>query len=301
MAIDPYQFLGVGKDSSDAEIKAAYRKLAKQYHPDLNPGNKEAAEKFRDLNAAHDLISDRDRRDAHARGEAAQATQAAAQRQYSQQRQQRTYRDFADRPQGSRYDFAGGDFDMADLEGMFGGLGGRFGGGGNSAPSADVQYTIGIDFLDAARGAKQRVTMPDGKTLEIKIPEGIREGQKLRLKGQGAQPSGDAYVTVHIRPHAIFTREGDDVTVELPVGFHESILGAKIEAPTVHGPVAMTIPQGTGNGATLRLKGKGIKGGDQYVKVRIAMPKETDAALTEAVRVWAANHPFNPRQGMEQP
>ena len=294
MAKNPYEILGVKKDASEAEIKAAYRKLAKKHHPDLNPSNKNADEKFKEINAANDLLSDKEKRAAFDRGE----IDMEGQPRYQQQ-QQRTYRDFAEGPQGGRYHFNGGDFDLSDLEGLFGGLGGRAGGAGFGRPSADVHYSIEVDFLEAARGAKKRVTMPDGKTLDIAIPEGIEEGQKLRLKGQGMQPSGDAYVEMHIRPHPFFTRKGKDITIEVPVALQESVLGGKIQVPTVHGPVEMNIPKGASSGATLRLKGKGIKGGDQYVKLKIVMPKEIDAELEQAIRKWSETHAYNPRSAME--
>lgn len=290
MAKNPYEILGVNKDASDADIKAAYRKLAKKHHPDLNPTNKNADEKFKEVNAANDLLSDKDKRAAFDRGE----IDMEGQSRYQQQ--QRTYRDFADGPQGGRYHFNGGDFDLSDLEGLFGG---RAGGSGFSRQSADVHYSIEVDFLEAARGAKKRVTMPDGKTLDIAIPEGIDEGQKLRLKGQGSQPSGDAYVEVHIRSHPFFTRKGKDITVEVPVALQESVLGGKIQVPTVHGPVEMAIPKGASSGATLRLKNKGIKGGDQYVKLKLVMPKEIDADLEQAIKKWSETHAYNPRASME--
>ncbi len=294
MAKNPYEILGISKNASEAEIKAAYRKLAKKYHPDLNPGNKDADLMFKELNAANDLLSDKEKRAAFDRG----AIDEQGQPRYHQQ-QQRTYRDFAEGPQGGRYNFSGGDFDLSDLEGLFGAFTGK---GRASAAPKDVRYTIEVDFLEAARGAKKRVTMPDGKSLDIAIPEGIEEGQQLRLKGQGQQGTngaGDAYVAVHIRPHPFFARKGRDVTIELPVALQESILGAKIQVPTIHGPVDMTVLKGASSGATLRLKGKGIKGGDQFVKIKIAMPAEIDAELETAIRNWAKTHSYNPRKTME--
>lgn len=293
MAKDPYEILAVGKDANDAEIKAAYRKLAKKYHPDLNPGNKDADAKFKELNAANDILSDKDKRAAFDRGEIDMDGSP------SPRQQQQTYRDFAEGSQGSRYRPAGEDFDLSDFESLFGGLGGQRGGFGQ--PSGDVHYTLEIDFLEAARGSKKRITMPDGKALDITIPQGIEEGQQLRLKAQGRQTPtpGDAYVEVHIRPHPLFNRKGNDITIELPIALHESILGAKIQAPTIHGPVDLTIPKGASSGVTLRLKAKGIKGGDQYIKLKIVMPKEIDADLEQSIRTWSATHAYNPRKSME--
>jgi len=141
--------------------------------------------------------------------------------------------------------------------------------------------------------------MPDGKTLDINIPEGIEEDQQFRLKGQGQQQSGDAYVKVHILPHQFFTRKGKDITVEVPITLQEAVLGGKIQVPTINSPVGMTVPKGTSSGAILRLKGKGIKSGDQYIKLKIVMPKEIDTDLEEAIRKWSETHVYNPREAME--
>lgn len=306
MAKNPYDILGVSKNASAAEIKSAYRKLAKQYHPDLNPGNKEADARFKEINTANDLLSDKEKRAAFDRGE----IDMEGQPQYQQQ--QRSYhphyKEYAQGPQGERYHFGGGDFDWSDLEGLFGNLGrgfrdkgfrDGFSGGFTQPPPADVHYRIEVDFLESALGVKKRVTMPDGKMLNITIPEGIEEGQKLRLKGKGRDASGDAYVEVHIRPHPFFTRSGKNITAEIPIALHESILGAKIQVPTIHGPVGMTLPKGASSGMVLRLKGKGIKGGDQFVTLKIVMPQEIDTELEQAIRAWSGTHAYNPREAME--
>lgn len=294
MAKNPYEVLGVKKDASEADIKVAYRKLARKHHPDLNPSDKNAGEKFKEINTANALLSDKENRAAFDRGE----INMEGHQQYQQKpQQQQTYRDFADGQQGERYQFNGGDFNFEDL---FGGLGGRTRGTGfGHPPPADIHYSIDVDFLEAVRGAKKRITMPDGKALDINIPDGIEEGQQLRLKGQGSNPSGDAYVEIHIRSHPFFTRKGKDITIELPISLPESVLGGKIQVPTIHGVVEMTIPKGTSSGATLRLKGKGIKAGDQYVKLKLIMPKEIDAELEEAIRKWSETHAYNPRIAME--
>ena len=293
MAKSPYEILGVSKQASDAEIKSAYRKLAKKLHPDLNPSDKVADEKFKELNSANDLISDKEKRAAFDRGE------IDMQGQPHYQPRQNHYRDFAEGPQGSRYNFNGADFDLSDFESMFGGLGGRSRNAGFDQPPADTHYIIEVGFLEAACGAKKAMILPDGKSLEITIPEGIEESQKLRLKGMGAQPSSDAYVEVRIKPHPFFTRKGNDITIEIPVSLPETVLGQKIQVPTIHGPVTMTVPKGSNSGVTLRLKGKGIKGGDQYAKLKIIMPEIIDPDLEDAIKKWSESNAYNPRKSME--
>jgi DnaJ-class molecular chaperone len=297
MAKDPYEILGVAKNASEAEIKAAYRKLAKKHHPDLNPESKDDA-KFKEIGAAHNLLSDKEKRAAFDRGEIDMD---------GQPRQQQFYRDHAQGPQGPRYSYpqgGGGEFDPEDLESLFGSFfrGGR-GQGAGRTQQQDVQYHIEIDFLEAALGGSKRITMPDGRTLDITIPEGISDGQKLRLKGQGAKgangQAGDAYVEVQIRPHGQFSRKGQDIYLDMPIGFDESILGSKVQVPTIHGLVEMTLPKGVSSGASLRLKGKGIKQGDQYVKLSIVMPAKIDEELEQVVRQWAEKHHYNPRKHKE--
>ncbi len=300
MTNNPYEILGVSKDASEADIKIAYRKLAKKYHPDLNPGNKTAGETFKNISKANALLFDKEKRAEFDRGEIDIEGRPLYQQQKPQQ-QQRTYRDFAEGAQGSRYHYNGGDFDLSDLDNIFGGLGARSGGGAafGRPPSADAHYSIAVGFLEAALGAKKRVTMPDSKALEITIPPGIDDGQKLRLKGQGSDASSDAYVEIHIRAHPFFTRQGRDITVELPISLQESVLGAVIKVPTINGFVEMTIPQGSNSGAVLRLKGQGIEMGDQYVKLQLIMPKIIDTELAEAIKQWSETHAYNPRIAME--
>ncbi len=300
MSKDPYEILGVSKTASEAEIKSAYRKLARKYHPDLNPDKKDAAKKFKELNTANDIVSDKEKRAAFDRGE----IDIEGQPRYQQQ-QQRTYRDHAQGAQGSRYHSSGGAFDMSDLEDLFSGFAGGYRGAAGGAdrstkPSSDIHYSLDLDFLESCLGAKKRVTMSDGKTLDITIPIGIKEGQKLRLKGQGQDSSGDAYVKVRIGDHPFFIRKDKDIRIELPITLQESILGGKIEVPTIHGSVQMSVPKGTSSGVTLRLKGKGVKGGDQYVSLKIVMPEKIDSELEDAIRTWSETHAYNPRAKMEK-
>ncbi len=300
MAPNPYETLGIKKDASEAEIKAAYRKLAKKNHPDLNPGDTTAKQRFADISSANDLLSDKDKRAAFDRGEIDASGQP--------RQQQPFYRDYAGTEGTQRYrqsggfggQAPGGGFESSSFSEIFESMFGGKRAAQQAAPASDAHYSIEIDFLEAAKGASKRVTMPDGAALDIIIPPGVSEGQQLRLKGKGhasrnGDVVGDAYVELHIRPHDMFARDGNNITIELPVGFHESILGAKVSVPTIHGPVSMAIPKGATTGQTLRLKGKGIKSGDQFVRLKIVMPKVIDPELEKLAGDWAKAHPWDPR------
>ena len=309
MAQDPYEILGLAKDASEAEIKSAYRKLAKAHHPDLNPG-KESETRFRDIGAAYGILGDADKRARFDRGEIDMDGQPRQPQFYSNYAGGPSGRTYRQAPPGSGRQGSGPEdldsngfnpegFDPRDFGDIFGSM---FGGGFAQNPQGvtlDARYSIEIDFLEAAKGGQKRVTMPDGRVLDLKIPAGIAEGQQLRLKGQGNTgrdgAAGDAYVEVHVLPHPLFTRQGNDILVELPVGFHESVLGSRVPVPTVHGEVEMAVPAGSSTGRVLRLKGKGLNGGDELVRLRIVMPPVVDPVLREAVETWAKTHPFDPR------
>jgi len=302
---DPYTVLGVAKTASADEIRKAYRKLAKKFHPDLNPGNKEAESKFKDVQTAYDLLSDAEKRGRFDRGEIDATGAERPERHF--------YRDYAEGPEGFKYYRQEGFEDGQNFEDIlsqvFGGRGPR--GAAFRARGADVTYLLDVDFLDAANGARKTITLPDGKTLTVAIPAGSRDRQMLRLKGQGMPgyeggETGDAYIEIHVRPHPFFARKDDDIHLELPVSLSEAVLGGKITVPTVSGPVTMTVPKGSNTGATLRLKGKGIAGakgaaGDQYVTLKVVLPPEADDELRSFIEGWAPNHPYNPRRaaGME--
>ncbi|HSG56091.1 MAG TPA: DnaJ C-terminal domain-containing protein [Paracoccaceae bacterium] len=288
---DPYTILGVPRSASEAEIKSAYRKLAKELHPDRNKDNPAATERFSVVTRAYDLLSDKDKRGRFDRGEI----------------------DIDGNPrspfggggaggyrpggpgQGPQGGFGGEEVDISDLfEGLFGrggaqrGAGGMGGAGFARRPpppprrGGNIGYTLRVPFADAATLAAQRITLGDGKTIDLKLPAGVEDGTQMRLKGKGEQGpggAGDALVTIAIEPHAFFRREGDDVLLDLPVTLDEAVGGAKIKAPTVDGPVMLTIAPGSGSGKVLRLKGRGFskKGGgrgDQRVTLEIQLPED---------------------------
>jgi DnaJ-class molecular chaperone len=300
---DPYEVLGVAKGASQDEIHKAYRKLAKKLHPDLNPGNAESAERFKEVASAHDLLGDPEKRARYDRGE---IDASGAERP-----QQRYYREYADAGGARQYHSSAGFEDLGDASDLFADLFGRGRGGARSARmrGQDVQYRLEVDFLEAVRGGKQRITLPDGNALDLTIPEGATDGQALRLKGKGGQgigggPPGDALIELIIRPHPLFVRQGDDIVVELPITIDEAVLGGKIEAPTVSGRVALTVPKGSSSGQTLRLRGKGVKrrdgkgNGDQLVRLKVVLPPLIDGELEEFIQRWRERHRYDPRADM---
>jgi DnaJ-class molecular chaperone len=317
--MDLYQQLGVKRGASEAEVKKAYRSLAKQLHPDRNQDNPKAAERFAKVTQAYDILSDKDRRAKYDRGEIDEDGNP----------RMPFGGGFGGGGAGPRPGGAGpgagfegfeqaGAADLSDLfEGLFGGAmgSGRRGGGGaggfegfgrrTRAPQkgADITYRLKVPFVDAATRKPQRVTLAGGKTVDLKLPNGVDSGTKIRLAGQG-QPgpagNGDAIVTIEVAAHPFFTRDGKDIRLDLPISLKEAVLGAKVKVPTPEGPVMLTVPKGASSGKVLRLKGRGFadkagKRGDQLVTLVIDVPAG-DAALEQFVANWDGGG--NPRAGL---
>jgi DnaJ-class molecular chaperone len=302
MAQTPYEVLGVKPDASADEIRKVYRKLAKEFHPDLNPGKPAAEERFKAVSGAYDLLSDPDKRARYDRGEIDESGAERPPRSY--------YRGYAEGAEGRKYQ-PEGEMDLGDLEDLFaafgsGGRGRRGRGEGFKARGGDRLFTLTIDFAQAATGGKQRLSIAPEQWLDVTIPPGINDSQVLRLRGKGGPgfgggPAGDALIEVHVAPHPLFRRDGDNIQIELPVSLAEAVLGGRVTVPTVTGPVTMTIPKGSDTGAQLRLRGKGIQRknspGDQYVTLKVVVGPSSDPELADFLEKWAPRHPFDPRQG----
>ena len=319
---DPYAILGVPRAASDKDIKSAYRKLAKELHPDRNQDNPQAAERFSKITNAYDLLSDKDKRAQFDRGEidgegnpanpfGGMGTGGGFRGGGFRGAQQGGFRaqDFEG--------FAQENVDLGDIfDGLFGGAGGRpgaapggmgagFRGGRQARPAkgADVQYRLRVPFVDAAARKDQRITLADGKTIDLKLPAGVEDGTQMRLRGKGETGpggTGDALVTISIDAHSLYRREGDDVRFDLPITLDEALNGAKVRVPTVEGAVMMTVAEGTSGGTVLRLKGRGFTGkngarGDQLVTLQIQLPKDR-GELLERLAGWS--DPSDPRAGL---
>ena len=308
---DPYSILGVARGASEKDIKSAYRKLAKELHPDRNQDNPKAAERFSEVTRAYDLLSDKDKRARFDRGEIdidGNPTMGfGGMGGGFGGRDQRGFR--ADGFEG----FGGGEgIDLGDIfDGLFGGRGGMGGGGfggqrrGPAPRGANVQYRLGVSLPDAALLAIQRITLANGQTIDLKLPAGVEDGTQMRLAGKGEPGpggNGDAIVVIHLQPHPFFRRDGDHLRLDLPVSLDEAVGGAKLKVPTPDGAVMLTLAPGTSSGKTLRLKGKGFtrkdgSRGDQLVTVEVQLP-EADEELVRRLEGWRDPRPLRARLGV---
>jgi DnaJ-class molecular chaperone len=296
---DPYETLGLRRTATAEEIKRTYRKLAKKLHPDLNPGQKKIETQFKEVTAAYELLSDPAKRARFDRGE---IDASGAERGF--------------RPGGRgagggrRGPFEDDDLFVDDIISDI--FRARRGGSRGSGPArgGDASFNLAVPFLEAVLGARKRVTLAEGKTLDITIPPGIESGQTLRLKGQGnpgagGGPAGDALIVITVEPHGVFTRKDRDIHSELPVSLPEAVLGATVTAPTMNGSVALKVPPGSNSGTVLRLKGKGVPergavpAGDQYVKLRVVLPDPPDPELTRFLETWSRGHGYDVRDEPE--
>jgi DnaJ-class molecular chaperone len=287
-----YETLGVKKDATPDEIKKAYRKLAKKFHPDLNPGNKEAEKKFKEINQANENIGTEEERAKYDRGETGEAQeQAARSRQGDTGAQRQYYSQAGAQAGGGRYSSAFGGVDEDLFESIFSGRAGGMGGQSRRAPS-DEQYQMEVEFKDSILGGEREITLPDGKRLRVKIPAGIETGKKLRFAGQAAG-GGDILVEIKVRPSTQFTRNGNHIEVEVSIPLAQAILGGEVKVPTLDGSILMTVPAGVSSGQKLRAAGKGVaahgtqSAGDQHVILKVVIPKNIDAEFKAAVEAFS--------------
>lgn len=295
MADNPYTVLGVARDATPEAIKSAYRKLARQHHPDLNPGKPEAEAKFKAVSTAHDLLSDPEQRARFDRGEIDAEGQ--------EQRPAGGYRQHAEAAEGERYANAGGFEDI--FAEMF-----EARGRAASGPrrGRDASYRLDVPFQASVLGATERLSLPDGQVLDVKIPPGVVTGQVLRLRGQGGAgrnggPAGDALIELTVAEHPLYRRDGMDLRLELPVTVPEAVLGGAVEVPTPSGTLRVTLPPGSDSGRQIRLRGKGVAAfgarpaGDLFLTLRVVIG-QPDAALEAFLRGWKPEHPADPRAGL---
>ncbi len=321
---DPYEVLGVSKGASEADIKSAYRRLAKKLHPDANKHDPKAASRFAELNAAYEIVGDGDKRKAFDRGEIDaegkprfQGFEGFGAQPGAGPGGGAHFESFSFGPDGfRRAGGGGGGAGFEDLlRGMFGGRAGAARGqhfetedfGAATGAGQDLHASLTITLADAAKGTKTRVHLPTGKDVEVKIPAGIASGQQIRLKGQGwpsaTGKAGDAMITINVAPHPVFKPDGSDLRLELPITLYEAVLGGKVRVPTLDGAVELAIPAGTDSGRTFRLKGKGIKAksgaGDLLATIRIVLPERVDDEFKELMKKWRDKKPYDPREDLE--
>jgi DnaJ-class molecular chaperone len=306
---DPYDVLGVPKKASDAEIKKAFRALAKKHHPDKHANDPAAVKRFQEINNAYELLGDKEKRAQYDRGEIDANGQpkgfGAGFNPGAGGFRQGGFRPGPGGAREFRFDFGNGDVHMEDILGdIFGSMGGAPRGRARAQPSRgqDIQLQTTVSFQEAALGGARRISMPDGRELEVKIPAGLKDGQTIRLRGQGAPgdrggAAGDLLIIVGVAPHPYLSRDGDDIRMDLPITLKEAVEGAKVEVPTLSGHVALTVPPNSNTGGVLRLKGKGVqapgRAGDLYVRLLVTLPEQSDAELESFVKRWKAA--YDPR------
>lgn len=314
---DPYSVLGVSKTASDAEVKKAFRTLAKKHHPDAHGNDPKAVKKFQEISAAYEIVGDKDKRGQYDRGEidetGAPKGFAGGGQGFNPEEFSRGFRPGPFRQRGAAP--GGGGFSWSSDEGgnpedIFADLLGGLGGGGGrrraQAPARgeDLQLATTISLDEAAHGGTRRVVLADGRQIEAKIPAGVKDGGQIRLRGQGGPginggPPGDAFITITFASHPTFNRDGRNLRLDLPITLKEALLGAKVQAPTLSGPVTLTVPPHSNSGSVLRLKSKGLPGsgadaaGDLYVKLVVTLPDAPDAKLDEFVKHWPGE--YDPR------
>jgi DnaJ-class molecular chaperone len=299
LAQDPYKELGVARNASADDIRKAFRKLAKAHHPDVNPDDKAAEERFKRVSAAFDLLGDADKRRRFDAGEI-DAEGRETMGAWRQGPWSGGGSPFGDGGGGRGAAFEGIDLDEL-LGGVFGG-GGRA--GGFASRGSDVRAQLEIDLEETIAGGRKRVAFGDGRTLDITIPKGVADGQVLRLKGQGAPGragAGDALIEIAIRPHPVYRREGDNLVMDVPISVPDAVLGGKVQADTPDGPVTLSVPKGSSSGTTLRLKGRGLadvrgRRGDLLARLMLALPDAADPALEAFAETWRAERPYTPRR-----
>ncbi len=303
MAEDPYKTLGIPREASTEAIRAAYRKLARKHHPDLNPGKPEAEAKFKAVSAANDLLSDPEKRARFDRGEIDADGQ--------EQRPAGSYRQYAEQPTGAKYGARHGQRPEAEVfDDIFADIfEQRRRAESGPRRGRDESYRLAVPFLHAMEGATETLTLPDGRSLSVKIPPGVETGQVLRLRGQGGPgrnggPAGDALIDLDVAEHSLFRREGFNLHLELPVTLREAVLGGPVLVPTPGGPLRVNLPEGSDTGRQIRLRGRGIaahgkrEAGDLLLTLRVLIGPADDALKT-FLRDWKPEHPHDPRAGME--
>ncbi len=308
MRQDPYEILGVRQTASQKDIQSAFRKLAKKYHPDLNPGERKAEEIFKEISTANEILGDEKKRARFDRGEIdINGTERAPFQQH---------REYAGANGGDAFFDKGGFSQFGGFEDIFASFmsnrgGGdaqasRFGNAQSRTKGADIHYTLEISFLDAINGTTAPVSLGTGTALDVKIPAGTRDGQVLRLRGKGGKgavpgQNGDALIEIKVKSHPFFKRDGDDIRVDIPVSIREAVLGGKIKVPTPGGYLSVTLKPHTNTGTTLRLKGKGAPKtgggqGDLLATVKIVLPEQPDPELTARLESWPENATEDPRK-----